>query len=94
MAGLRSAVRSKTKSWDQTWSGLPSWERPISNWDDVNAVGRRSRYVASVYPAPIMVAQGHGLIVNISSQRAARYSSALGVACGVAKAALASTWSR
>jgi NAD(P)-dependent dehydrogenase (short-subunit alcohol dehydrogenase family) len=49
-------------------------------------VGTRSAYVASRLAARIMVEQGHGLIVNISSSGAREY--AWHVAYGVGKAAL------
>jgi NAD(P)-dependent dehydrogenase (short-subunit alcohol dehydrogenase family) len=67
-------------------SGRPFWETPISNWDDMLDVGTRSAYVASHFAAPQLVAQGRGLIVNISSSGAAEY--AWHVAYGVGKAAL------
>jgi NAD(P)-dependent dehydrogenase (short-subunit alcohol dehydrogenase family) len=47
--------------------------------------GVRAHYAASVFAAPIMIAQGSGLIVNISFFAAQKNSS--GVAYGVAKAA-------
>ena len=43
---------------DEMTSGLPFWEVPISNWDDIIDVGTRSAYVASVMAAPVMIAQG------------------------------------
>jgi NAD(P)-dependent dehydrogenase (short-subunit alcohol dehydrogenase family) len=67
-------------------SGLPFWEAPISNWDDMLDVGTRSAYVASRFAARIMVPQQRGLIANISSSGAAEY--AWHVAYGVGKAAL------
>jgi len=67
-------------------SRLPFWEVPISNWDDMIDVGTRSAYVASVHAARVMVGQGHGLIVNISSSGAEEY--AWHVAYGVGKCAL------
>jgi NAD(P)-dependent dehydrogenase (short-subunit alcohol dehydrogenase family) len=67
-------------------SGRPFWETPISNWDDMLDVGTRSAYVASHFAAPLLVAQGRGLIVNVSSSGAAEY--AWHVAYGVGKAAL------
>ena len=67
-------------------SGLPFWEVPISNWDDMLDVGTRSAYVASVYAAQRMVPAGRGLIANISSSGAREY--AWHVAYGVGKAAL------
>ena len=67
-------------------SGLPFWEVPISNWDDMIDVGTRSAYVASHFAARTMVEQRSGLIANISSSGAAEY--AWHVAYGVGKAAL------
>lgn len=45
----------------------PFWKRPISDWDTLITVGLRAHYVASVAAAPLMVARGSGMIVNISS---------------------------
>ncbi len=67
-------------------SGLPFWEVPISNWDDMIDVGTRSAYVASRFAARIMILRKRGLIANISSSGAAEY--AWHVAYGVGKAAL------
>jgi dehydrogenase/reductase SDR family protein 1 len=67
-------------------SGLPFWETPISNWDDMIDVGTRSAYVASRFAARIMVPAKSGLIANVSSSGAAEY--AWHVAYGVGKAAL------
>ncbi len=71
---------------DELTSGLPFWEVPISNWDDMIDVGTRSAYVASVMAVPVMIGQGDGLIANISSSGAAEY--AWHVAYGVGKCAL------
>ncbi len=71
---------------DELTSGLPFWEVPISNWDDMIDVGTRSAYVASVLAVPVMIEQGDGLIANISSSGAAEY--AWHVAYGVGKCAL------
>ncbi|MDQ1432697.1 MAG: dehydrogenase/reductase family er 1 [Actinomycetota bacterium] len=67
-------------------SGLPFWEVPISNWDDMLDIGTRSAYVASVFAARAMIAAGSGLIANISSSGAQEY--AWQVAYGVGKCAL------
>jgi NAD(P)-dependent dehydrogenase (short-subunit alcohol dehydrogenase family) len=67
-------------------SGLPFWEVPLSNWDDMLDVGTRSAFVASRFAARMMVPAGHGLIVDISSSGAREY--AWHVAYGVGKAAL------
>ena len=72
---------------DELTSGLPFWEVPISNWDDMIDVGTRSAYVASVFAArDFMVPAGSGLIANISSSGAQEY--AWHVAYGVGKCAL------
>lgn len=71
---------------DEMTSGLPFWEVPISNWDDIIDVGTRSAYVASVLAAPVMIGQGDGLIANVSSSGATEY--AWHVAYGVGKCAL------
>ena len=67
-------------------SGLPFWETPLSNWDDMIDVGTRSAYVATWHAARPMAAGGRGLIVNISSSGAAGF--AWHVAYGVGKCAL------
>ena len=67
-------------------SGLPFWETPASNWDDMIDVGTRSAYVASQCAARQMVPAGRGLILNVSSSGAQEY--AWHVAYGVGKAAL------
>ena len=61
--------------------GKGFWEHPVSVWDDQCGVGLRGYYVASVYGAPMMVKQGSGLIVNISSRGGREYvfSSSYGV---------------
>ena len=52
------------------WSGLPFWELPLSVWDDLNAVGLRSHFVASQLAVPLMLAERRGLIINVSSHAA------------------------
>jgi NAD(P)-dependent dehydrogenase (short-subunit alcohol dehydrogenase family) len=66
--------------------GLPFWECPISNWDDMVGVGTRSAYVASWHAARLMVPRKRGLIANVSSSGAKEY--AWHVAYGVGKCAL------
>ena len=60
------------------------WEKPLSLWDDMIAVGLRSHYVASCYAAPLMVRAKSGLIANTSSYGAQCYFHA--TAYGVGKA--------
>ncbi len=64
--------------------GTSFWELPRQLWDDSMDVGLRSNFVCSQLAAPTMVAQGEGLIVNISSHGAVEYL--LSVPYGVAKA--------
>ncbi|MET0240054.1 MAG: SDR family NAD(P)-dependent oxidoreductase [Sphingobium sp.] len=48
------------------------WEKPLKLGDIIN-VGIRSSYVASWHAAPVMVAQGSGLIVNTSGSGGVHY---------------------
>ncbi len=64
----------------------PFWETPISDWDVMIDVGTRSAYVASHHAAQVMVRDGRGLIVNVSSAGAVRYFHH--IAYGIGKAAL------
>lgn len=43
------------------------WERPASDWDALIGIGLRAHYVACCEAAKVMVPQGSGLMVNISS---------------------------
>ncbi|KAG9273816.1 dehydrogenase/reductase SDR family member 1-like [Astyanax mexicanus] len=61
------------------------WEYEPSVWDDVNNSGLRGHYFCCVYAARIMVPQGKGLIVTISSIGGLRYL--FNVPYGVGKAA-------
>jgi len=45
----------------------PFWEKSLSYWDDMIDIGLKAHYMASYYAAPLMVRQGEGLMVNISS---------------------------
>jgi dehydrogenase/reductase SDR family member 1 len=65
------------------WGG-GFWEHPVSVWDDQCGVGLRGYYVASVFGAPLMVAQRRGLIVNISSSGGGSYT--FSASYGVCKA--------
>ncbi len=51
----------------------PFWDRPMSHWSDMIDLGLRAHYLASCCAAPVMVEQGAGLIVNISSPGARCY---------------------
>jgi len=68
------------------WLGKKFWELPIEAWDQVIDIGTRSHYVASVYAAPLLLANGSGLIVNVSSSGAVSYGH--NVVYGVGKAAV------
>lgn len=62
------------------------WDYPISVWDDLIHVGCRSHYVSAHEAVPMMIAQGDGLVVNISSFAGAAY--AFNLAYGVGKCAV------
>jgi NAD(P)-dependent dehydrogenase (short-subunit alcohol dehydrogenase family) len=66
--------------------GKRFWELPLDIWHDVVDVGTRTAYVACVHAAPLLLAAGEGLIVNVSARGAGRYR--YNVAYGVGKAAL------
>lgn len=67
------------------WKEKGFWTVPLSRWDAAFQAGVRAHYVASVFAAPIMVAQRAGLIATVTSFSAFRDTD--GVAYGVAKAA-------
>ncbi len=79
-ARLRDRSANKGFKWKD-----PFWTQPLDLWDEMHRVGVRSNYVAASYAAPVMIAQGSGLIVNISFYAARRYYG--NVAYGAAKAA-------
>ncbi len=62
------------------------WDLPVAEWDQMHAVGLRSHYVASACAARMMVPRNRGLIVNISSIGAVRYTG--NVSYNVVKAAV------
>jgi NAD(P)-dependent dehydrogenase (short-subunit alcohol dehydrogenase family) len=67
-------------------TGPPSagfWERPLETADLIT-VGLRSHYVAAYYAAPLLIANGRGLIVNTGHYGAVSYH--LGPAYGAQKA--------
>ncbi|KAJ8336569.1 hypothetical protein SKAU_G00377890 [Synaphobranchus kaupii] len=65
--------------------GKKFWETDPSTWDCINNTGLRGHYFCSVYAARLMVEQGRGLIVVISSMGGLRYL--FNVPYGVGKAA-------
>jgi NAD(P)-dependent dehydrogenase (short-subunit alcohol dehydrogenase family) len=67
-----------------TWP-LPFWQQPLWRWDAMFHAGVRAHYQASQLAAPHMIAQGRGLIVNISFWAAQKHVG--NVAYGVSKAA-------
>ena len=67
-----------------TWE-RPFWQQPPWRWDGMFQAGVRAHYVASYFAAPLMIAQGRGLIVNISFWAAQKYTR--NVPYGVSKAA-------
>ncbi|XP_040027231.1 dehydrogenase/reductase SDR family member 1 [Gasterosteus aculeatus] len=65
--------------------GVKFWEMDPSIWDSINNTGLRGHYFFSVHASRMMVAQGRGLIVTISSMGGLRYL--FNVPYGVGKAA-------
>lgn len=65
--------------------GKKFWETDPSMWDTINNTGLRGHYFCTVYASRLMVAQGRGLIVVISSMGGLRYL--FNVPYGVGKAA-------
>ena len=62
----------------------PVWEQPLSVWDEM-FMGVRAHYIASALGAPLLIANGNGLIVNISFVAGREYVT--NTAYGVSKAA-------
>jgi dehydrogenase/reductase SDR family protein 1 len=67
-----------------TWP-LPFWEQPLHRWTSMLDGGVRAAFVASSLAAPMMLARGSGLIVNISSWAALKRIG--NVIYGISKAA-------
>lgn len=65
------------------WKEKGFWMMPLSRWDTMFQAGVRAHYVSSVLAAPLMMAGGKGLIVNISFFAAQRDDH--GVIYGIAK---------
>ena len=51
----------------------PFWEQPMWRWDLMFAAGARAHYTASRLAAQLMIPQGRGLIVSISSGDEGKY---------------------
>ena len=72
---------------------VPLLEMPVETWDQMIAVDLRSVFLCCRWVAPVMVAQGRGRIINISSQLALKggeglvhYSAAKAGVLGLTKA--------
>ncbi|XP_077983460.1 dehydrogenase/reductase SDR family member 1-like [Glandiceps talaboti] len=65
-------------------AGKKFWDFSPEFWDEVNVVGLRGHYIASVYAARMMIPAKQGLIINISSPGGISYL--FNVAYGVGKA--------
>jgi NAD(P)-dependent dehydrogenase (short-subunit alcohol dehydrogenase family) len=55
----------------------PFWEQPVSRWDRMFTTGARAHFTASRLAAPLMIAQGSGLIVNTSFYDRGKYLGSL-----------------
>jgi NAD(P)-dependent dehydrogenase (short-subunit alcohol dehydrogenase family) len=53
--------------------GRAFWDLPAGVWDDLVGVGARSVFLSTVRAAPLLIATGGGLVVNVSGRGAARY---------------------
>lgn len=67
-------------------TGAPFWEQPMSHWEGMFDRGVRNHFLASRMAAPLLLRQGHGLIVTTTSWDRGRYLSTLFY--DVAKAAM------
>jgi len=78
---LRNRKKYKGFKWKEVF-----WKQPLELWDEMNNVGVRSNFVASVYASELMLKQKQGLIVNISFYASSKYYG--NVIYGIAKAAV------
>lgn len=78
--GGYEAIDSAENSWL-----APFWQQPLARWDSMFNAGVRAHFTASRLGARLMVAQGRGLIVNISYWAGQKYMG--NVPYGVSKAA-------
>ena len=78
-------VNNATIIRDEMMGPTRFWEEPINVIDTLD-VGLRSGYVATVYAAPLMLPQRHGLVVFTSAPGAAHY--VFGPSYGVHKAGM------
>ncbi len=61
------------EQYDDEEFSTPFWEQPMSRWTLMFDAGVRAHYVASCLAAPLMLAQGNGLIINISAGDEGKY---------------------
>lgn len=78
---LRNRSKYKGFKWKEVF-----WKQPLELWDEMNNIGVRSNYIASVFASELMIKQKQGLIVNISFYASQKYYG--NVVYGVAKAAV------
>lgn len=78
---LRNRSQYKGFKWKEVF-----WKQPLELFDEMNQVGVRSNYVASVYATKLMIKNMSGLIVNISFFASRKYYG--NVCYGVSKAAV------
>lgn len=78
-------LRNRTKYKGFKWKDF-FWKQPLELWDEMNNVGVRSNFVASVCASELMLKQKQGLIVNISFYASRKYYG--NVIYGIAKAAV------
>jgi dehydrogenase/reductase SDR family protein 1 len=78
---LRNRSKNKGFKWKEVF-----WKQPLELWDEMNNVGVRSNFVASVFASEMMINQKNGLIVNISFYASRKYYG--NVIYGIAKAAV------
>jgi dehydrogenase/reductase SDR family protein 1 len=83
--GGYNRLRNRTKYRGFKWKEF-FWKQPLELWDEMNDVGVRSNFVASVFASEMMIKQKEGLIVNISFYASRRYYG--NVIYGIAKAAV------
>jgi len=83
--GGYNRLRNRKSYAEFKWKA-PFWEQPFGLWEEMNNVGVRSNYIASIYATKLMLKQKCGLIANISFYASRKYYG--NVIYGVAKAAV------
>lgn len=83
--GGYNRLRNRTKYKGFRWKDF-FWKQPLELWDEMNNVGVRSNFIASVCASELMLKQKQGLIVNISFYASRKYYG--NVIYGIAKAAV------